>query len=77
MGRPTGEGTKHCTIEKKVKGVEYVLGVNVGYDVIVGGVVIPNVGFRSLRSVKHQLIEQGYKLKDIKTKRVAKKRKLA
>jgi hypothetical protein len=74
MGKPTGEGTKHRTVSKTVNGVKYFQGVNVGYNVSVGGVFIPNVGFRSLRDVKRQLIEQGFRLSDIRIRREARKR---
>ena len=71
------KGIKHKSEENTVKGVTYVEGVNVGYDVIVGNLTIPNVGFRSLRDVKRQLIERGYKANDIKEKRTERAREKA
>lgn len=71
------KGVKHKTDENTVKGIKYVEGVNVGYDVMVGNLTIPNVGFRSLRDVKRQLIERGYKSTDIKEKRSERAREKA
>ena len=72
----TGTGTKHTAIEKEVNGIRYVEGVNVGYTIKVknGGIVLPNVSFRSLRSVKQQLVANGIKPKDIKKTRNERKR---
>lgn len=63
------KGVKHKTEETTTKGITYVLGVNVGYDITVGNFKLENVGFRSLRDVKRQLIEKGYKGNDISQKR--------
>lgn len=68
------KGIKHTSEEKTVKGINYVQGVNVGYDVSVGSLTIPNVGFRSLRDVNRQLIEKGYRREDIKQERIQRKR---
>lgn len=68
------KGIKHKTEEKTVKGITFVQGVNVGYDVSVGNLTIPNVGFRSVRDVKRQLIEKNFKRDDIQVNRVERKR---
>jgi hypothetical protein len=62
---------KHKTVEANVKGVKYIKGVNVGYDISVGGFIVPNVGHRSVRDVKRQLVvNKLFKPEDIKVKRV-------
>lgn len=68
------KGIKHKNEENTVMGITYVEGVNVGYDISVGSLTIPNVGFRSVRDVKRQLIEKGYKMSDISQKRSERKR---
>lgn len=68
------KGVKHKHEENTVKGIQYVEGVNVGYDITVGSLTIPNVGFRSVRDVMRQLIERGYKASDIKEKRTERAR---
>ena len=71
------KGIKHKSKEKTVKGITYIEGVNVGYNIMVGNLTIPNVGFRSVRDVMRQLIERGYKANDIKEKRTERGREKA
>lgn len=68
------KGVKHKHEENTVMGITYVEGVNVGYDITAKNLLIPNVGFRSVRDVKRQLLEMGYKNSDIKQKRSVRKR---
>jgi hypothetical protein len=68
------KGIKHKSVETTTKGITYVKGVNVGYDITVGNLALDNVGFRSLRDVYRQLQEKGYKRMDISKKRHERKR---